>query len=274
MKKKIGLIDLFIDEWHSNHLPEWISQAVRKDEFELAYAWEEAPYPGRKNLDEWCAVNGVTAARSIEEVVEKCDVISVLAPANPEVHSRLAAIPLRSGKAVYIDKPFAESLASAREMFELAEKHSTALMTSSALRFSAELPEIRQMEPYMFNTMGGGRSFPEYAIHQLEMIVAVMGTEVQGIELVGDAGKLTLCLKYSNSRLASASYAADFPYAVSAASAQGVRVYSQTTGYWANFTNALLDFFATGISPIRKEETLCIADLLEKSVALLNKSKI
>ena len=126
----------------------------------------------------------------------------------------------------------------------------------------------------MFNTMGGGRSFPEYAIHQLEMIVAVMGTEVQGIELVGDAGKLTLCLKYSNSRLASASYAADFPYAVSAASAQGVRVYSQTTGYWANFTNALLDFFATGISPIRKEETLCIADLLEKSVALLNKSKI
>ena len=34
--KKIGFVDLFIDEWHSNHLPEWISQAVRKDEFELA----------------------------------------------------------------------------------------------------------------------------------------------------------------------------------------------------------------------------------------------
>ena len=42
-KKKIGLVDLFIDEWHSNHLPGWIAEAVRKDEFELAYAWEEKP---------------------------------------------------------------------------------------------------------------------------------------------------------------------------------------------------------------------------------------
>ena len=35
MKKKIGLVELFIDEWHSNHLPEWIAKAARKDEFEL-----------------------------------------------------------------------------------------------------------------------------------------------------------------------------------------------------------------------------------------------
>ena len=36
----------------------------------------------------------------------------------------------------------------------------------------------------------------------------------------------------------------------------------------------MLDFFATGVSPIPKEQTLCIADLLEKSVALLNQSKL
>ena len=78
MKKKIGLVDLFIDEWHSNHLPGWIAEAVRKDEFELAYAWEEKPHPERKNLQQWCDEHGMTAAKSIEEVVENCDAISVL----------------------------------------------------------------------------------------------------------------------------------------------------------------------------------------------------
>lgn len=272
MKKKIGLVDLFIDEWHSNHLPGWIAEAARKDEFELAYAWEEAPYPGRKNLQQWCDAHGMTAAKSIEEVVENCDAISVLAPANPEVHARLAEIPLRSGKPVYVDKPFADSLAAAEKMFELAEKHSTPLMTSSALRFSDELlcGGIQAMEPVIFTTFGGGRAFPEYAIHQLEMIVSVMGTEVKDLELAGDAKKLVLTLKYSSSRLAAAVYAPSYPFAVSAASATDMKLHPEMTGYWGNFTNALLEFFATGVSPVPKEQTLCIAGLLEKSVALLS----
>ena len=272
MKKKIGLVDLFIDEWHSNHLPEWIAKAARKDEFELYCAWEEAPFPGRKNLSEWCAAHGLIAAKSIEEVVEKCDAVSVLAPANPEVHARLAEIPLRSGKPVYVDKPFADSLAAAEKMFEIAEKHSTPLMTSSALRFSDGLfsGEVRKMDPFVFCTAGGGRSFPEYAIHQLEMIVSVMGTEVQGMELTGNAEKLFLNLQYSGSRLATAVYAPALPFEFHAICPDGRTLHKAASGYWEKFVDVLLDFFATGVSPIPREQTLCIAGLLEKSVALLN----
>jgi len=275
-KKKIGLVDLFIDEWHSNHLPGWLATAARKDEFELAYAWEEAPFPGRRNLQEWCRDNNLVAAKSIEEVVENCDVISVLAPANPEVHARLAEIPLRSGKPVYVDKPFADSLAAAKGMFDLAEKHSTPLMTSSALRFCDEVysGKIQAMNPIMFNTTGGGRNFPEYAIHQLEMIVSVMGTEIKGIELTGDSKKLALVLKYGGSRLATALYSVYYPFAVSAASETESVVYPKVNNLWENFAGALLDFFATGVSPIPKEQTLCIAEVLEKAVALLQKSSI
>lgn len=273
MKKKIGLIDLFIDEWHSNHLPEWIANAAGKDEFELAYAWEEAPYPGRRDLQQWCRDNNVTPAQTIEEVVENCDVISVLAPANPEVHLRLAEIPLRSGKPLYIDKPFADSLASAEKIFELAEKYSTPLMTSSALRFSDELlaGRIQAMKPDLVHTTGGGRSFAEYAIHQLEMIVSVMGTDIEDIELAGDADKVVLNLKYAGSRLAAAIYAAAYPYTISAASATEMVIHQTATNLWPNFTNILLEFFATGVSPIPKAETLCIAEVLERSVAMLNK---
>lgn len=274
MKKKIGLIDLFIDEWHSNNLTRTLVNARRKDEFELAYAWEEAPFPGRRDLAAWCACNGLTAAASIEEVVEKSDAICVLAPANPEVHLRLAEYALRSGKPVYVDKPFADTLADAREMFAIAEKHGTPLMTSSALRFCDELlcGEIQAMDPLIFNTTGGGRCFAEYAIHQLEMIVSAMGTEVKDIALTGDADKLALVLKFSRARLATAVYAKQLPFSLSTAWADGMKIYSDVSNMWENFTDALLEFYTTGVSPIPKEQTLCIADLLERAVALQQQS--
>ena len=110
MKKKIGFIDLFIDEWHANHYPDWFRKARRAEEFELGLAWERAPFENRRPLEAWCRDFGMTPARSIEEVVEKSDAVCVLAPANPEVHLELADHALRSGKPVYVDKPFADSL--------------------------------------------------------------------------------------------------------------------------------------------------------------------
>ena len=183
--KKLGFIDLFIDEWHANNYPAWIKTARRGTEFELAYAWEKAPQNGRP-LEKWCADFGVTPLKSMEEVVEKSDAVFVLAPSNPEVHRELAEIPLKSGKPVFVDKPFAPSKADAEAMFELAAKHNTPLMSSSALRFSTELDAYRNKPgtTYM-ETTGGGRSFWEYSIHQIEMIVSVLGTGAKRIMQCG-----------------------------------------------------------------------------------------
>ena len=58
MKKKIGFIDLFIDEWHANNYPKWFREAPRAAEFELGYAWEEQNRGGRP-LDKWCSDFGM-----------------------------------------------------------------------------------------------------------------------------------------------------------------------------------------------------------------------
>ena len=197
-KKKIGFIDFFIDEWHANNYPKWFRTAKRSNEFELGYAWEETTFEGRRNLQQWCAELGMIPAATMEEVVEKSDCICVLAPANPEVHERLAEAALKSGKPVYIDKPFADSLASAERIFELAEKYNTPLMSSSALRFSDELlsGKLQEMNPTMFTTTGGGRSFDEYGIHQLEMIVSVMGTDVKNITFAGNEKHLSFSYEF------------------------------------------------------------------------------
>ena len=51
--KKIGFIDLFIDEWHANNYPNWFRTAPRAAEFELGYAWEEKTNEGGRTLEKW-----------------------------------------------------------------------------------------------------------------------------------------------------------------------------------------------------------------------------
>ena len=139
--KKIGFIDLFIDEWHANHYPAWFKASPLGGEFELGYAYEKETRGGRP-LDVWCRDFQMIPAKSIEEVVEKSDCICVLAPANPEVHETLA------------------------------------LMSSSALRYGDELlsGKVQETDPVIISTTGGDNSFDEYGIHQLveaERIFAV-----------------------------------------------------------------------------------------------------
>ena len=270
--KKIGFIDFFIDEWHANNYPKWFREAPRAAEFELGYAWEEKTLDGGRPLAEWCGSFGMIPARSIEEVIEKSDCLCVLAPSNPEVHERLADLPLRSGKPLYIDKPFADSRAAAERIFALAEKHHTPLMSSSALRFGDELlgGRLREMKPTLFCTTGGGRSFDEYGIHQLEMIVAVMGADVREIKLTGDTGKLGITLEFGNGNLARISYAPALPFTITAANAKTAEVCPAIHNTFPNLIAAMLDFFATGKCIIPKEQTIGIAALLEQSVALLH----
>ena len=272
MTKKIGFIDLFIDEWHANNYPKWFREAPLAAEFELGYAWEEKTAPGGKNLAQWCEGQKMTPASSIEEVVEKSDCICVLAPSNPEVHERLADLALRSGKPLYIDKPFAPSAEAAKRMFALAEQYNTPLMSSSALRYGDELLDgkVKELAPSIFCTTGGGRSFDEYGIHQLEMIVAMMGSDVKDMTLKGDEKTLTLTLEYADGRIAQAAYNLYFPFTVSAAGDKGSLMLPAMNNTFQNLIANMMQFFATGVSPIAKEETIAIASLLEQSTALLH----
>ena len=63
MKKTIGFIDLYINNWHANNYPAWFRTAKRADEFELGYAYEETPAPGSPSLEDWCEKNGIKRAR-------------------------------------------------------------------------------------------------------------------------------------------------------------------------------------------------------------------
>ena len=272
--KKLGFIDLFIDEWHANNYPAWIKTARRGTEFELAYAWEKAPQNGRP-LEKWCADFGVTPLKSMEEVVEKSDAVFVLAPSNPEVHRELAEFPLKSGKPVFVDKPFAPSKADAEAMFELAAKHNTPLMSSSALRFSTELDAYRNKPgtTYM-ETTGGGRSFWEYSIHQIEMIVSVLGTGAKRIMQCGANDVEHMVIQYEDDRRASVTYTPNAPFTTRLVHEGKMIVNPQCSDFFPILLSEILDFFATGKSPIDTAQTIEIAALVAAGIKALEAKNV
>ena len=280
MKKTIGFIDLFIDEWHANNYPRWIRESALKDEFEITLAWEKATPAGKRDLKTWCGEFGIKPAASIAEVVEKCDCICVLAPSNPEVHEELAELPLKSGKPVYVDKPFAPDRAAARRMFDLAEKYNTPLMSSSALRFGNELIAAKKTlpDPVVVSTCGGGGNFPEYAIHQIEMIVSMLGTGAAALQVCGNADHLTVTVRYPDDRLATMNYAALWGFSLAAArkrqccdKPEDVCQLATMTDIFPNLLLEILKFYKSGKNLIPKEETLEIAGILGACVKGMGK---
>ncbi len=273
MKKKIAFIDYFIDEWHANNYPKWFKEAPLGDEFEIAYAWEDHQMEGRRDLQQWCKDFGVTPVASIAEAVEKADCLCVLAPSTPEVHEQLAELPLASGKPLYIDKPFAPSKEVAIRIFEKAAAHGTPLMSSSALRYGDQLIDgkLKAAKPAIMTTTGGGRSYHEYAIHQLEMIISVMGTDYRKISCFGDANTCSAVIEFEGGRIAQLAYNPWYAFSVTAAGKDLNANFPSMDNTFQNLIADILKFFKTGVSPIDKNETITIADILEQTVATIEK---
>ncbi len=272
--KKIGFIDYFIDEWHANNYPKFISESLYKDEFKVHMAWEEFCPTDKKNLKDWCREFNVIPASSIQDVVDKCDCIIVLAPSNPEVHERFSEIPLKSGKPVYIDKPFASDLKTAERIFGNAEEGKTPMMSSSALRFGSEiqnfLKDTLKRDKVKFAAIrGGGSSFEEYAIHQIEMLVMLMGGGAKNVMQCGTSTNNLLVVEYEDGRRASVSRYSPQPFGITVE--YGDKIFTANTmgDFFPRFINSMLEFFKTAKPSNKKEETLEIVRILEVSIKAL-----
>lgn len=272
--KKIGFIDYFLDEYHANNYPQWIRATKRG--YDVAMAWEEVTRKKGKPLRVWCEEHRVEPTDDVEKVVESCDFLVVLAPSNPETHERLAEIPLKSGKPVYIDKPFAPDRGAAERLFDLARKNGTPLMSSSALRFGGELQKAvreshRDAKASFVNVRGGGTSFWEYSIHLLEMMVMLMGGGAKRVMQCGTGETDHMLVDYEDERRACLTLGSGQPFALSAY--YGERpplIIDKMDGFWTGFVDSLLTFFDTGVPAIPEAETVEIISLVETGVKALD----
>ncbi len=268
--KKIGFIDFFLDEWHANNYPAWIrenAKAVSRD-VDVAYAWAKTSAPSGMNTAAWCAQYQVQALQSIEEVVEKSDYLIVLSPDHPQYHEELSYLPLMSGKPTYIDKTFSPDLQSGVRIFALADQHHTPMFSSSALRFAKELAgypdEMVNRKTLEYVATFGPGVFANYSVHQLEMIVSLLGPGAKRVKSLSSKHGIFLSVEYTSGQRASMLQMQQTPFQVSMQLAAGDGVFiSDCSEIFPRLIHAMLDFFETGKPPVPKEETLEIMALIQ-----------
>ena len=272
--KKIGIIDYFIDEWHSNTylgLFEKANEELGLD-YKIVYGYAEVEKEGRLTTEAWCQKNNIEVCKSIEELCEKSDNILILAPANPETHLKYARVALPYGKTTYIDKTFAPDLQTAKEIFAIAQKHGTRIFTSSALRFPDEMADLSDVKNVIIT--GGGGNLEEYIIHQIEMAVKLCGSEAarrvhvfnreKQATVVVDFESKSATLNYSRS---SCGFSVDVE---SSGDRCDYRKIASGTEFY-NLIKTILTFFETSVPPFEQKETLqilAIRDAILQAVKL------
>ncbi|NOU65403.1 hypothetical protein GC096_15320 [Paenibacillus sp. LMG 31461] len=260
--KKIGFIDYFLDEWHANKYPEWIEQASGGT-MKVAYAYGMKDAPNGRDNATWCQEMGIELLPTIEAVVENSDYLVVLSPDHPEFHEALSLLPLQSGKPTFVDKTFAPNRLTAIKLFQLAAKHSTPLYSSSALRFAPEYVEASGKEIDTLCSQGPGQ-YANYAVHQIEPIVALMGTEAQRIMSIGTRQTPALLIGFSHGRQATLHHIEGSPFLLAMHFEDGssARITAQSD-FFASFIRNLVQFFRTGISTVEPAETIEVITLIE-----------
>ncbi len=261
---KVGFIDYFLDEWHANNYPQFFRDECG-DEIKVCYAYAEMDKPGGMTTDQWCEKFGVERCASISEVVEKSDCIVVLSPDNPERHLDLCREPLSSGKRVYVDKTFALTKEIAKEIVAIGESSGTPFFSSSALRFSSELNGIDHEGICFINSRGPG-NFDTYAIHQIEPIVMLMGSNAKRIMSVGSGKYESMVIEFEGGRRVVMSHygwsGVDFEMNINYDDGRTVRI-PQMSSSFPGFFKALCTFFKTGEIFAEHDETVSIMGIIE-----------
>lgn len=266
---KIGFVDYYLDNWHANYYPGFLREAISKYGYDAAVTGAYALHDREGGLTskEWCHRNHVQLRESMEDLIDSVDAIMVIAADDSSWHEEVCRLPLASGKPVFVDKTFAQDLETGRKMFEWAENHGTPVMSTSAQRYCPSIQGYLEREKgkTRFMSTVGPHDLSNYAVHQLEPIVTVMGTGVKRVKAFAvGSGVTQMILDYGDGRMASFTQTpnpwAEFCFMVSDGE-KGERL--DSSDFYIPTMKAILDFFETGISPVPKEETLEILALID-----------
>ena len=271
--KKIGFIDYYISEWHANNYPKWIEEGQKIGlEYKVSYAWalKDVSDADGKSTAEWCSTFGAEQCKTVKELCEKSDYIIILAPSNPEKHLELvkATFPFATNKRLYIDKTFAPDLKTAKEIYGLAEKYKIPFFSTSALRYADEIENYRDCEKAV--TYGGGGNFEEYIIHQIEMLVKTMGTDILRAKTVNTENGNDCFVEFKDGRTSEMHYQSEFGFKIELSTNNVEYKLPIVSDFFRNLMKKILLFFENGEIDFSKEQTLAVMSLREAVIKSKN----
>ncbi|HZZ41484.1 MAG TPA: hypothetical protein VFE58_00980 [Tepidisphaeraceae bacterium] len=265
MPKRITFVDYNLNNFHANVYLKSFRGPLKDRGYEVASCHAMEEETGRA----WATKNNVPYIADILQLNDQTDFYVVLAPGHPEKHLDLARLVLPFGKTTYIDKTFAPDLATAKEIFTLADQHRTPVQTTSALRYTAvqkRVKEIGRDKIASILALGGGSNFAEYAIHPVEMVVSCLGSGATSVkrETAPDMERLTIT--FTGNRTGTAEFhRGDNPFSgvLTTTDARTETIPVDGNTLFTNMASALADYFDAGKPLIDRAESLAVRAILD-----------
>lgn len=215
---------------------------------------------------------GVEIVNSIEDLLKKVDVV-LLETVDGRKHLEQALPVIKAGKRLFIDKPFAASLKDAITIFNAAEKYKVPVFSSSSLRYMASVQEVAQgkigkvlgADTYSPATLEKSNpGFFWYGIHGVEILFTVMGLGCKSVVQVGTESTDIAVGNWEDGRVGT------FRGTRTGAHDYGGTVFGEKSElYLGAFTGydtllvKIIEFFKTGVVPVKPSETIEICAFME-----------
>ncbi|MEO9003199.1 MAG: Gfo/Idh/MocA family oxidoreductase [Ginsengibacter sp.] len=216
---------------------------------------------------------GVRLVDSMDAVLKESDAIMILTnDGRPHLEEILAV--LKSGKPVYVDKPLADTFQGVKAIFKASEEYNVPIFTSSALRYGDGFQSDIQ-NGAIGKVLGGEAYGPAPiqkahvdlfwdGIHGVELLYTIMGSGCQSVRRVNKEDEDVVFGTWENGRIGTfrGIRKGKIGFGGKAFGSDGIAVMGSFAGY-KPLVVEIVKFLRSGVSPIRKEETLELYAFME-----------
>ncbi len=208
---------------------------------------------------------GVEIVNSIEELNNKVDVV-FLETNDGRLHLEQALQVIKNGKRMFIDKPVAASLPDTIAIFEAAKKYNVPVFTSSSLRFEQVTQEIaggrigKVLGADTYSPATIEKTHPDlfwYGIHGVESLFTLMGTGCKSVSRIYTEDTDVVTGVWKDNRVGTFRGTRSGVYDIGgiAFGEKSNLVLGKEAGYNPLLVR-IIEFFKTGIAPVKPEETI------------------
>lgn len=209
---------------------------------------------------------------SINELIRKVDVV-FLETNDGRLHLEQALPVIRAGKRMFIDKPVAASLPDAIAIFNAADHYNSPVFSSSSLRYLSGMKDIAEGK---IGKVTGADAFspcalepthPDffwYGIHGVETLFTVMGKGCKRVTRVHTPDTDFAVGTWNDDRIGTfrGMRSGQAGYGGNAFGEKGIISLGEFAGYDPLLVK-IIEFFNTGVVPVKPEETLDILAFMQ-----------
>ena len=203
---------------------------------------------------------------TIEELCEKVDGV-LLESVDGRPHLKQAIPVIKARKPLFIDKPMAGNLADVLEIFRLAKENNVPCWSSSSLRYSPAILEVKKNKSAgevlgcdTFSPCSLEEHHPDlywYGVHGVEMLFTIMGTGCTKVHRVQTDDYEHVIGVWEDGRVGT------FRGLKAGKTGYGFTVYGTKAvvqggkfGGYDPLIDKIIEFFKTGSVPVPPEETI------------------